>query len=339
MRKLTLIACLAGMIMTMAFNSVSAQNGAPRSDQFKPLTNSSLPNSPLPNSPTGTPAATVSSQTANQDPNVLDISPCGVKLIEDIEVPALVSGQLISVNVVPGKAISENDELGKIDDQLAQRSLAESLLRKEIAHFKATDESAIKVAEKTREFHSEAFKKTANLYQKGSSTQQDYTRDRLSLEIAEEELLKAENQRKQAEIETSAEGVKVDAARDNILRHTLRSTVNGNVLELIKHRGEWVNAGETVMRVARMDRLRVTGIVDGEKYDPREVANKLVTVTVSLARGRKVELQGKIVYVALEQSGGKNEYEVWAEIENQHEEGHWVLQSSSYVEMRVHLNK
>ena len=103
---------------------------------------------------------------------------------------------------------------------------------------------------------------------------------------------------------------------------------------LKREAGEWVTAGETVMRIARMDRLRIPGIINGDEHDPHEIDGRPVTVTLQLARGRSVQFNGSIVFASVEKRIG-NKFMVWAEVDNRHHEGsgrHWMLQPGSVVD-------
>ena len=61
------------------------------------------------------------------------------------------------------------------------------------------------------------------------------------------------------------------ARRGTFGRRTIKSRLNGVVVKRNKHEGEWVQPGETVMRIIQMDRLRVEGDIDGNKYSRQEV--------------------------------------------------------------------
>ena len=90
------------------------------------------------------------------------------------------------------------------------------------------------------------------------------------------------------------------------------------------------------MRIARMDRLRIQGYVEGNQFDPHEVANKPVTVTLELAT-ESIDFTGQIVFVSLEKKA--NRYQVWAEVNNVERNGRWVLQSDHEVAMTIHLDR
>jgi multidrug efflux pump subunit AcrA (membrane-fusion protein) len=262
---------------------------------------------------------------------------CGVHLIEDVEVPAREAGQLLAVDVREGDLVEPEQMVARIDDQLARRQLEESTFKHEVADSKAKDGNKIETEERKLQLYTEEYEITLKLYQNGNKSETEYRRALATMQIADLDLATARNEQKIAGIDAKAEAVRVQAAQESIERHALISPVKGQVFEIFRQRGEWVSAGDKVMRVARMDRLRVKGRVDGRQHDPAEIAGKPVTVSATLARGRQVQLQGQVTFVALEKVGSAHEFEVWAEVDNQLDGNHWQLLPGSNVEMMIHL--
>src|SRR5262249_14164759 len=112
--------------------------------------------------------------------------------------------------------------------------------------------------------------------------------------------------------------------------------IEGVVQKIYAHMGEWVKPGDTVVRIIRMDRLRVEGYLDKDKLSPVDVADRPVSVQVVLANGRKVQFPGKIVFVDPEIQGD-HDYEVRAEVENRKENGHWLLRPGLPATMTIQL--
>jgi len=269
----------------------------------------------------------------------LQISNCGVVLIEDIEVPARESGQLISIDVREGDQVTKDGLIARLDDRLARRQLEESTYKKEIADTKANDLTKFDGAKRLFDYAQDAFTRTEGLYYKGSASEKEYQESRTNLELKRLDLSSSEIERKIAGFELKAESVRLAAAGDSIERHGLVAPIGGHVFEIFKQQGEWVMAGDKVLRIARMDKLRVIGRVDSRTHNPGDVANRRVTVVAAMAGGKTVSLQGTIAFVALEKGGNKDEFDVWAEVDNQQENGFWLLLPRSTVNMTIHLNE
>src|SRR5207253_10136605 len=97
-----------------------------------------------------------------------------------------------------------------------------------------------------------------------------------------------------------------------------------------------VAAGETVLQVIRIDRLRVEGFLNATEVGPEEVANRPVAVEVQIAGGRTARFTGKVVFISpLVQAGDK--YRVRAEVENRTEAGTPVLRPGMTATMTIAL--
>jgi hypothetical protein len=106
---------------------------------------------------------------------------------------------------------------------------------------------------------------------------------------------------------------------------------------LYKHVGDWVAIGDPVLRMVRMDKLRVEGFVNASKYNPADIQGHAVSVRVELERGRVEEFRGKIVFVSPLVEGA-GDYRVFAEVENRMDNNHFVLRPGLNAEMTIHVN-
>jgi multidrug efflux pump subunit AcrA (membrane-fusion protein) len=259
-----------------------------------------------------------------------------VQLIDDIDLPALESGPIVKMFVKPGDTIARQQMVVQMDDKIAQRMLEEATLKHRSAGRRANDNTEIEAAIKKTKLARSEFEDIAELYRRKSKSKHDRDRADYAAQISELEIQAAKNAKELATIDVETEMVRVNAARDTINRQALKSPVDGIVFETDKEEGEWVTAGERVMRIARVDRLRIVGFV--EQHDPSELVNKSITVTYEMARGRTIEFTGKIVFVKHESLGGKLRFHVWGEVDNRQENGHWLLHAGSDVKLRIHLD-
>ncbi|MCH2180831.1 MAG: HlyD family efflux transporter periplasmic adaptor subunit [Mariniblastus sp.] len=277
------------------------------------------------------------SDTSPRVPESVDLQSCVVVLIEDIDVPALESGQLSDVFVKEGDPVKQGQTVAQLDDRIAQRMEEESTKKYESAKLRAEDENEVKAAEARVKLATEEFSKTRELRAKGSKSDFEYKRAQYSMESSEFDLLAARTAREIAAADAQAGAIRADTAKHSVERHKVTSKIDGLVFERFREGGEWVTAGEKIMRIARIDRLRVQGHVKSSLFDPHELVNRPVTVTLQLARGRTAEFEGKITFVGIEKRGGR--HSIWAEVDNRFENERWVLQPGSEVEMRIHLDE
>lgn len=302
---------------------------------FSPPTNS--PTTAAPTKPLFSPASTNGAATAQGQDAYVDLQDCAVHLIDDIDVPAREAGLLIGVNAVEGQVVKQGELLAQIDDQLAKRQLEEAQLKLSIATKKAEDTTDIDAADKKQKLLNIMYERKVKLLKDSSASQEDVETARYQKETAFFEYLKAKRDKDLAFEESKTEEVKLNAAKDSIVRHQLISPIDGHVFQVFKEAGEWVASGDTVMRVARMNKLKATGLVDATRYSAQEIANRNVVITVRLPREQTVELPGKIVYIDYERKEAGQKFQVWAEIDNKQENGQWILNPDDYVSMRILL--
>ncbi len=268
----------------------------------------------------------------------VDIEPCFTMLISDIDVPAQESGPLTTLSVREGQLIEAAQELARINDSLGQLRLETARTKLDNATQKAGSDIDIRAAQNALEIADSERRTNYGLYNKGSLPKQEYDRSALQAKQAELQLEQAQRDQDASMKEVQIEQLNVHAATDSIERHRILSPIQGNVLELYKQAGEWVNAGDNVMRVARMDQLYVQGLLDASLHNPHEIQGRAVTVTAQLAHGEQVEFTGRIVFVALEKNSTRY-YSVRAEVDNRMVEGYWLLLSNEEVRMRIHLDQ
>ncbi|MCX7423665.1 MAG: HlyD family efflux transporter periplasmic adaptor subunit [Planctomycetia bacterium] len=140
--------------------------------------------------------------------------------------------------------------------------------------------------------------------------EQDQTVERLTLSI--------EQARLQKEIDGLARDLKarqLDQAKLHVQRRQICSPLDGVVVEVFRHQGEWLEPGQRVLRIVRLDRLRVEGFVDAKRIRG-EMRDAPVRVDVELADEIKAKVKGKIIFVSPEVDPVNGQVRVWAEVEN-----------------------
>ncbi|MEQ8788534.1 MAG: HlyD family efflux transporter periplasmic adaptor subunit [Pirellulaceae bacterium] len=277
-------------------------------------------------------------RAASGPPDVAHIPHCLVSLIEDREVPAEESGRLLQVFVQEGEMVQRDALLAQIDDRQPQLDKFAAEMNRDAALARASDDIEVKYAEASFDVADAELvqKEQINANSPGSIPVTEIRRLRLTRRRAELQIEKSKLDLRVAKMTADVEQAAVTAADNNIQRRKIPSPIGGMVVEIKHHTGEWVNAGDTVARVVRIDQLRVEGFLSVKEFDPAEVDGKLVTVEVELARGRREQFHGRIVFVnPLVLSGDK--YRVRAEVENRLERNHWLLQPGTAASMSIHL--
>lgn len=266
-----------------------------------------------------------------------------VRVADSIKLPGKEPGVLVQLSVKEGSLIRAGQVIGKIDDSepqmkkiAAKADYAGAYKRWkediEIRYAKAQAEVAEAKYDKLRETNRLALKSVPEIELREAKLEWDHFKLAIEKSYHDQELAKFEAFTKQAEL---------DAAELAIQRRTIIAPFDGVVEELKKKQDEWVQPGDTILTLLRLDTMNVEGAIPQGQYDQHEVQGCEVSVTVKLARGREVTTRGKIVKVSsiVQYRGANNAgvYNVRAEVPNSQEHGTWVLRDGLPATMTVHL--
>jgi macrolide-specific efflux system membrane fusion protein len=128
----------------------------------------------------------------------------------------------------------------------------------------------------------------------------------------------------------------VASADDAVARRIIAAPIDGVVVTLFHERGEWVAAGEPVVQVVRIDKLRVEGFVSATDVSPIDIAGRPVVASVHLAQRGEARFTGKVVFISPQVQAG-NKYRVRAEVANRIENGQPVLRPGMTANLTIQL--
>lgn len=261
---------------------------------------------------------------------------CLVSLSEDVHVPALESGPLVEVLVKEGDFVQEKALLARIDDEQPQlqRYAAERELRAALAQ--AEDDIAIRYAQAAAEVMTAELQRSLDINRRAPNTisEAEINQQRLEKHRSELQIDRSRLDQRVAVLTAEVKEAEVKSSEASIRRRRITAPLDGMVADVLRQKGEWLNAGDPVLRIVRMDRLRVEGFLDGSRYNPVDAARRPVRVTFTVAGGRRVELPGQIVFINPEAPAG-NKHRVRALVQNRQEQGEWLLRPGMSVEMTI----
>lgn len=266
------------------------------------------------------------------------ITHCLVSLIQDVEVPALEAGALTSVSVVEGQFVTAGQLLAQIDNRQPQLDKRAAELERDAALAKAADDIEVRYSEAALAVAAADLDRALAIDRKspGGVTQQEIQKLRLAKHRDELQIDRSKLEMRIGKMNADVHQASVQAAEDALQRRQIVSPIDGVVVTIFHDRGEWVNAGERVIQVIRIDRLRVEGFLSATELSPGDIAGRTVTVEVPMTGGRTARLAGQVVFISpLVQAG--NKYRVRAEVENRSENGHPVLRPGMTANMSIQL--
>jgi multidrug efflux pump subunit AcrA (membrane-fusion protein) len=283
-------------------------------------------------------APTDTPRTSAANPNQAAAQNCIVSLIDEAQIPAAEAGVLKTIEAREGASVTKGYVLAQIDDTQSQIRRSAALAEKQSAEAQAKDDIGVRFSVAAADVAQADVKmaKDSNAKVPGSVAIAEINQRELAFTKAKLQIEKSQLEQKVAGYTVLAKDAEVQNAENDIMRRKIISPVEGEVVAVLKHVGEWVQPGETVLKLVRLDRLRIEGDLEAKDFDPQQINNRPVKVEVELARGRKLTVDGKIVFVSpLVEVGGR--YVVWAEVDNQKEGGQWLLRPGLNAEMTIQL--
>jgi multidrug resistance efflux pump len=234
--------------------------------------------------------------------------------------------------------VAKGDVIGRLADDQPRMERKRAAAEHEQALAKATSDVDERYAVAAEEAAEKAHLKAEQSHRNVQGAVTEVERDRLRLEWQKTELQieQAQLERKLSKLTADAKQVEVEAADNAIERRLIRSPIDGVVVDVAKHEGEWMQPGDTLAHVVRTDKLRVEGYVKIREALPAAVENRPVTVVVELDGGRREQFQGRIAFVKPVVESG--DYRVFAEVENRRDGGEWLLPAGQTAVMTIHLD-
>jgi len=263
---------------------------------------------------------------------------CLISLDEEVQVPAQEAGMLTEIPVREGQQVAVGDLLAQVDDTIPRMQYNVAGYKLEKAKREAADDISVRYSSAAAAVAEAEYLQAIEANEKVRGTRPQAEVRRLLLKHRET-VLSIEKAKKEfaiAGLEKQVSEAELKAAAANLGRRRVTAALDAVVVEFTRHAGEWVQPGDPVMRLVRVDRLRIEGFLNAKNYRLSEVHGRPVSVTVELARGQRETFPGKIVFVKpLVQAGG--EFLVRAEVQNRKEKGFWVLSPGLSAQMTIQL--
>lgn len=268
------------------------------------------------------------------------LSPCYVMLKKEnlISIPAEEAGKLVEMPVREGSKVKAGQLLARIDDRETKAQLKIAEYQLESATKRAEEDIEIRYARAAKDVARVDWEQDvkANMDHEGAIPDIEIRRKKLEFRRAFLQEEKAQKDQVLAGLEASVKEAELDAAKMALTWRTIYAPFDGEVIETSRHEAEWVNPGDLILKLARFDTLYVEGTAYANEYDRSELQGRTVTVTIKRARGRELNVTGKVVNV-LPRVRSDRSYIVRAEIENKREGEGWAIQPGLEAKMTIHL--
>lgn len=251
------------------------------------------------------------------DPERLEVESALVSLLEEVDVPAQVEGVLADLDAREGRMVEAGTNLARIEDGEVRLAHERARIEYEIARKQAQNDLKVKSAKKSADLARTELKRAVESVEKykKSISETELDRLRLALDRAELDIEQAVHDQETALLTSRLKETEMRLAQQAIDRRAIVSPISGMIVQVNVHRGEWVQPGKAVLRILRVDRLRIEGFVPAKKLT-EDIVGRRATFAADLPGRSAAEFEGAIVFVSPEVNPVNGQVRVWAEVEN-----------------------
>ncbi len=273
----------------------------------------------------------------------IEVDECVVRFASEVKVPALETGRVAEVNIKQHDTITAGSPIARLDDRSLLIRRRSATLRMNSAKSEAEDDVEIRYAEVALQ-EAEAELETSRSIQndvRGAIPLTQIRKLRLAVERGQLEVAQAKKRGQRAQIESQLRDADLSEIDDQLRNLHIESPIGGIVLEVVRAVGEWVNKGDPIATIGRIDRLHVHALVNSVDLAPSLCRDLPVSVHwIDEANGQQRSLRGKVLSVDPRTLPG-GRFRLNAEVVNQSETGStsdWILQPGTPVRMTVYLS-
>lgn len=265
----------------------------------------------------------------------LVLNGCPVFAIDALDLPAKETGVLLEVHCELNSKVKKGDVLARLDDQAAQLEKAIAGLQAQVAVSEANDTSDVRFSEALVEEARIGLEKYEEMKSRGSASDTELRQKQLGVSQAELKLLNAKQAVEQRKLRAKIAQSSLLVAEDKIGKLRLAAPYDGTITEIYKKAGEWVQAGQPICKVVRLDELRVDCHVKIDQINPEELVGMPVMATASRAGFEPLVFSGVLTSFDPEVSS-LGTLKAHATIQNQPSGDHWKLVPGMTVSLQLH---
>ena len=137
----------------------------------------------------------------------------------------------------------------------------------------------------------------------------------LNVERGEIQVTRALGEQEVAKLQVAGRQHEADLTSLIARRHQISAPINGTVAEVYRRPGEWVQVGEPVLRIVRLDRLRAEGFASADWLQQLKTASE-AELAIHVSGRDDLHRTGQIVFVSPEIDSVNNEVRFWVEFDN-----------------------
>lgn len=250
-------------------------------------------------------------------PETVVVHDVQLTVIQQVDLPARDEGVLAHIPVRVGQMVKRQDVLVQLNDEEASMTLERARLELQIAEQDSQNDTHRRLAQKKLAVVESELQraKQSNAEFANSVSQTEIDELQLQTDQASIQIEQARHEQKQAELTRKLKDNEFRLANRILQRRQIRASLDGQIVQIYHQPGEWIKPGEPVVRILRLDRLRVEGFLKANRITP-QLDDAPIVLTVALPNKPRVQFSGRIVFVSPEINPVNGQVRFWAEVEN-----------------------
>lgn len=239
-----------------------------------------------------------------------------VKFSKSVNVPVEQAGVLTKLLVREGQLVKKGQLIGSLKDSDLQLQLERAQTEYQISTITAESQIDIEYARKSRDVAAADLRRSEQANQRVPNTipvarieKQKLERDRTELQLQ-----KAQRDFRIAELHSKLAHSDIKLAQSQLRKTQVLAPVDGMVVSIESHAGEWVEPSQTLAKIVRVDQLRIEGFVPAASA--RLIKSGMPVEVRFKEDWIKQSIPGKVVFVNPEANPHNMTVQIWADIEN-----------------------
>ncbi len=233
---------------------------------------------------------------------------------DDAFVGAQADGIINKMLVDDGSMVKIGDPIVEIDPRLAQAEVEVSKNELEAAELKAKDDSNLKFSEAALEVAKMEVQISNELLRDNAEDRMANEKKRLENKKALFQVNVSKNEKLRDTADVGVKKAKLGAAEVQIDLRKINAQRTGMVSEITKRQSDWVRAGEPIMRLTSMEKLRIKANVKVTDA-PHLLQNAPARVTIFYAEGKGETVDGSVTFVS-PRAVNRNQYQIHVDVPN-----------------------
>lgn len=261
--------------------------------------------------------ATAVMASAEEIPSEIPVKLVQITLSQEADLALSEAGRLSEVSAEEGKQYDAGEILSRLDDEEAELLVSRARAELSIAEAEAESDINIRLAKATEEVAKARLRRGELAFEryKNSISEEKLDEDRLAVKEAELRIEQAQHEHQVAKLTLEIKRSELKLAEVQLEKKRTRAPFPGIVVQVNGHQGEWIEQGTAVVRIVRLDRLKVQGFI-GAEHLPASVQGRKVKIEIPRADGTAITLESTVAFVSPEVNPINKQRPVWAEIDN-----------------------